>query len=280
MQSMQETLDYVLRTVEEKALDVQPDKVNSQSTDDATHNANKTSQVSRSTLSNPELDQDQALCPGFRGHTSSTFVFNAARKTIRARGINPGMSTPVAAAFGSSKHDSQSSLACPIGGISKDEARRLCRAYSEGVGTMYPILDVEQLLSHIERVFSDYALDPCNSTKLQTPSRLRPSGEHGTDVLELVLAISLTCESGGRNPIAERLFKGVRGAPDAVLWDLVGIPGIQVLALMVSRALSASLLNMNSTDTSTRPCIMVIWMKMFERAELRAWQLDSVWRQV
>ena len=41
----------------------------------------------------------------------------------------------------------------PIWSISKEDSIRLCRAYEEDMGLMYPVLDIEKVIAYMEKLY-------------------------------------------------------------------------------------------------------------------------------
>ena len=123
----------------------------------------------------------------------------------------------------------------PLWSLNQEEALRLCRLYQEEVGSMYPMLNIDKTLCKAKTMF--HFLDSMKRVGL-----LREEIEQGdslddedTLVLKMILATSLTIESGGHTDLGRSLFENVRRITNSQ--DQMGRPAsiksLQILVIMV-----------------------------------------------
>jgi hypothetical protein len=122
----------------------------------------------------------------------------------------------------------------PIWSLAKHDAIRLIHVWNEEMGTMYPFLDIEQVIRYAELLFS--------FVEAATRSGFMKLGKPGADAivddrtnnLKLVLAIALVLEGNGKDPLGERMFNSVHGIVEKTLSKPVDLQGINMLVLTVS----------------------------------------------
>ena len=112
--------------------------------------------------------QSRASHPQFQGPTSSAFNLDVAKSSLQTMGItqleaqtdgpsgeiDPALhvsapqshQAPVAAMISHAHKD-------PLWQIPKKDAVRLCKIYDEEIGLMYPMLDIERVVSHAQKFF-------------------------------------------------------------------------------------------------------------------------------
>lgn len=118
-------------------------------------------------LSIPPALRYRPRLPSFRGPTSSAFSLDVARNTLHSMGYqNPGdenntqdptpVGSPPAAVqlaplmkFVNGNTDRD-----PIWALNKEEMVRLCRVYEEEMGIMYPVLNIEDIITHGKNLVS------------------------------------------------------------------------------------------------------------------------------
>ena len=121
----------------------------------------------------------------------------------------------------------------PLWKISKAEAIRLCRLYEEEMGIMYPMLDLEKLISMASLLFTFTE----SAGKMGLIAKAKPGDNLGTvdvNILKIVLAIALTIEGTGRSDLGRLLFDSVRGMSESRLWEPSDIKDLTLLVLVVS----------------------------------------------
>ncbi|KAL1962252.1 hypothetical protein VTN77DRAFT_9842 [Rasamsonia byssochlamydoides] len=179
----------------------------------------------------------------FHGPTTSSFSFGIARQSLQTRGItevpelgDEGDVTQEPSPMPSpslSPHpfEYQQSID-PLWAISKEEALRLCHVYEEEMGVMYPVLELEQTMSHVNILY----------THIRTPSlsRSSPKIAYNPDtldnddisILKLVFACALTAEESGHSELGMRIFNSVRDVANDSMWRPSDIKRAIFLTLM------------------------------------------------
>ena len=163
----------------------------------------------------------------FQGPTTSAFSFDLAKNSLQQRGIvgdgdgdpdGDGDLTQEPSPVPSPPSPPRDPVD-PLWAIGKEEASRLCRVYEEEMGIMYPVLDLQQLLHHVDVLYGSVA----------TGADLQEDDVH---ILRLVLACALTAEASGSSELAVRLFESVRTVADNCVWGTPGIKRIILLTLV------------------------------------------------
>lgn len=189
----------------------------------------------------------------FRGPTSTDFSFGVAKSSLQTMGIHPqaehGMDGSGDAGTGSGQlsmpvspdlsgtnppiermHEDKD----PIWSISKEEAQRLCRVYEDEMGLMYPILDIEKIITYTESLYN--FMDAMRRQGLFRGDR--PGADKIDDddanILKMVLACALMTEGSGISEMGQRMFENVQPATDNLMSGNVGLKGIRLLAMRVS----------------------------------------------
>ena len=163
----------------------------------------------------------------FHGPTSSAFSLDVAKNTLQNMGY-PGLSvdegiitrdpTPVASPpeiQPSPFVNLNSQARDPIWNFSKEEMIRLCRVYEEEMGTMYPVLNIEQLIIHGSNLYQ--FIDAALRTSLASTNTPKGVVDEESCILKLVLACATLVEGSGQSEVAYRLFESVREAADRIL---------------------------------------------------------------
>ena len=113
----------------------------------------------------------------------------------------------------------------PLFEFNKDEMVRLCRLHEEEVGIMYPVLDMETVISHAREIaaFMD-------STRNQRP--LSALNDDNTLRLKMVLCCALVVENHGHSDTAVKLFKSMEAVVNQKLMsDPSDVASLPLLAL-------------------------------------------------
>ncbi|GAB7348589.1 hypothetical protein MBLNU459_g6973t1 [Dothideomycetes sp. NU459] len=176
--------------------------------------------------------------PSFRGPTSTEFNLGVAKNSLQTMGItpraaddddfrtqdvSPAASPPPDAPMHASKD--------PIWAISRDEAFRLLRVYEDEMHDMYPVLPLADLVRHTDRVYTFMETAERNGLVQTAMPGADAINDDDTNLLKLVLAISLTVEGLGRSELGKRLRDFVQPAVDALLLGHAGAKGVRILAL-------------------------------------------------
>ena len=185
--------------------------------------------------------------PRFHGPTSSEFNFGVAKSSLQTMGIAADgdtegiFATHSATPAGSppTQPTTMPKLLAhpdkdPLWLITREEAIRLCRVYEEEIGIMYPLIDLEKLISQTNLLFN--FLEATDRTGLA--QRFGPGADElsddDTNILKMVFAITLSVEGAGQSTLGTKLVNSVKAGVDANVWDNVGIKAICCFALVVS----------------------------------------------
>lgn len=206
----------------------------------------------------------------FQGPTTSAFSFDLAKSSLQSRGIVERQETgeegeeeeeeedeeeeeeeeeeeseqmarklpPVAspsppaadAEFDSRRHSD------PLWAINKTEALRLCQVYEDEMGIMYPVLDLRQLLYHVELLYKTLDLPSWPGHPARSMGETEGIENADIYILRLVFACALTAEGSGRSELAIRLFDSVRDVADNCVWGAPDMKSIIFLMLVVSQS--------------------------------------------
>lgn len=122
----------------------------------------------------------------------------------------------------------------PLWDMTREDAYILIDDWSEGLGSVYPIVARQMILDTANKVFD--ALDKARSGGLRDMggSVAEALFDHDTNKLKIILAIGMTKEAGGREHQAQRLFQSTSEAVEGLIWNPEGLQGIQLLFLVVS----------------------------------------------
>ena len=184
----------------------------------------------------------QKAFPRFHGPTSSAYGFDVAKSTLQTMGIaqepttdeganvDSRVPTPVPLAT-TAPHPSKD----PIWLIDQVEAIRLCRVYEEEMGIMYPLFDIERIINHIKLLYTfiESALRT-GFTHLHLPGASAIEDDD-TNLVKMVLAITLTLESNGQSDVANRIYETMLPTITAKILGPIDMKGLLLLVLTVSR---------------------------------------------
>ncbi|CAM1501876.1 Fc.00g038600.m01.CDS01 [Cosmosporella sp. VM-42] len=181
--------------------------------------------VSSSSLNRPDLTHSKY--GSFRGPTSMAFSLDVANNTIANMGwrnMTDGdenrhavedMGMPLA-----------HGLVDPLIEFDKDEMVRLCRLHEEEIGIMYPVLDVQSVITHAKNL----------STFLETIRNQRPMemiNDEKTLQLKIIMCCALVVEEHGHSEKAIRLYDSMEGVLNRKLMAEAGdTSSLPLLALV------------------------------------------------
>ena len=204
-----------------------------------------TSQLS---FQNPSsLSQNRSNIPHFRGPTSSAYNFDVAKTSLQTMGISApevevveGELAPNAgqAQISVEGHTQKAQTALelskePLWMLGREEAIRLCRAYDEEMGMMYPILDIERTIKKARMLFT--FIESAARTGLM--ERMMDASDtfydDETNILKMVLATALMVQGNGESHLGRRLFDSVRSSCEGRLWQPVNMKGLILLVIVV-----------------------------------------------
>ena len=201
----------------------------------------------RRTHSSGILDQPQSLCPGFRGPTSSSFIFEVAKDSLAKMGLSPEVTNSDTGAShetmpptppyqqreraGSSFRLFPDDALCEIG---EAEALKLCQIFDESFGIMFPVLDMARVNSNVHRVFALPETSFSPGAETSHPGLDDDDPKFEVNIVKLICAIALASAGCGKYAKAQNLYDDIEDAAEAPIWDAMGIKGLQYLTLVVS----------------------------------------------
>lgn len=186
--------------------------------------------------------QPRRKYPTFHGPTSSAYSFDVAKSSLQSMGIAPGSGpndvnlsrenspVPPPARIPSSSHPSKD----PLWVISREDAIRLVRHFDEEISMMYPIFELDQLITRIDLLWT--FIEAALRTGLGQPSLPGADAldDEDTNVLKMVLASSLLLENNGQSDMAVRLFESVRPTFEMKFWNPPDMKTLTLFILTVS----------------------------------------------
>jgi hypothetical protein len=184
--------------------------------------------------------------PRFQGPTSSAFSFDVAKSSLQSIGIaaaeesvpddlttaHPSpVETPrhLAPLCMTTVHPSKD----PIWSIKRHEAIRLCRVYEEEMGLMYPIFEIDTVISQTNQLYT-FLEAATRSGSMRQGSPADCLQDDNTTHLKLILAITLMVEGNGQSELGQHLFSSVKPIVHMKMWEPVDIKIIQLFSLVVS----------------------------------------------
>lgn len=182
--------------------------------------------------------------PEFCGPSSSEFTLNVVSGNLKAMGMPAailGKSTSAPGYPSSSSRLAQYGpfmkvlTMDPLWDIKGDDAVDLIQQWCNGVGSLYPVVDLDRMMQTTNNVFASLESASRDGVKLAKGSLVETLFNDETNKMKIVLAIGRTLASGGRNDQAQRLFESTTEAVEGLIWNSNGIHGIQLLVLVVSR---------------------------------------------
>ncbi|KAG9237129.1 putative fungal-specific transcription factor [Amylocarpus encephaloides] len=167
--------------------------------------------------------------PSYRGPTSSAFSLDVAKNTLHNMGYqglnaDDGTNTqdptpmPSPQSLPAPPIPAPESAPCrdPIWQLGKEEMIRLCRVYEEEMGIMYPVVDIEQVITSGTNLYAFV-----HATQRHGIFSADLLGKGITDeqacVLKMVLACSTLTERHGKSELAYMLFDSVKEKADGIL---------------------------------------------------------------
>ncbi|KAE8354597.1 putative C6 transcription factor [Aspergillus coremiiformis] len=178
----------------------------------------------------------------FQGPTTSAFSFDLAKSSLQRRGIIERNDTGEDGDLTQESSPVPSPLSPtqvltmrpgdPLWAIGKDEALRLCEVYEEEMGIMYPVLDLQQLLSQANILYDQTCTGDLSEASLRFHGGEKELSDYDVHILRLVLACALTVEASGNSDLAMRLFGNVQEVVDSCVWGPPDIRRIIFLTLV------------------------------------------------
>lgn len=181
----------------------------------------------------------------FRGPTSASSHVNVARNTLHNMGYSgaeghddngiiiddaPVQSPPASSSF----RETPRRPADPLWDYDKEEMIRLCQVHEEEVGIMYPVVNIEDVISHAK--FLANFQDAARKSGLATP-HLGGQGEGVSTIktleLKIIMCCALVVEEHGNSAKANRLWESIQPIADRMLMtDPSNVANLPFLALV------------------------------------------------
>ncbi|KAM0556911.1 hypothetical protein ACHAPJ_005584 [Fusarium lateritium] len=169
---------------------------------------------------------DSSKYGSFRGPTSMAFSLDVANNTINNmgyKGISDGDDNPQ---LNEGVGMLMTRPADPLHEFDKDELIRLCRLHEEEIGIMYPVLNVQSVISHAK------SLGPfLESIRQQNPREL--INDDKTLQLKIIMCCALVVEEHGHSDKAIRLFDSMETVLNRKLMtEAADVGTLPILALV------------------------------------------------
>ncbi|EZF41311.1 hypothetical protein H102_04838, partial [Trichophyton rubrum CBS 100081] len=182
----------------------------------------------------------------FHGPTSTAFNFAVAKSSLQTMGIthiddgsqeiyNAQDATPTQTPpYHSSAlyANSLTSNKDPLFAIKREEAIRLCRVYEEEIGQMYPMFDVEKMITQTNLLFAFLEAADRNVCTGRSRTSADCLNDDDTAILKIVLAITLLLEGNGQSELGTRLYISIKDKIETNLWEQGDLKMIKLLALV------------------------------------------------
>lgn len=155
-------------------------------------------------------------------------VANNTISNMGYEGIGEGAETPSQQPFKefSVPVGEKSGITDPLVDFDKDEMVRLCRLHEEEVGIMYPVLDIQAVISHAKSLSSFI-----ESLRNQRP--LDNLNDEKTLQLKIVMCCALVVEEHGHSEKAVRLYDSMESVINRKLMsDVSTVSSLPLLALV------------------------------------------------
>ncbi|KAI9727559.1 MAG: hypothetical protein M1828_006501 [Chrysothrix sp. TS-e1954] len=177
----------------------------------------------------------------FQGPTSSAYSFGIARSSLQHMGVTSpedGLDDDgtIQSQVPPQNHDGvkephyhlHPSLHA-ISALTKDEALRLCQIYEDEMGLMYPVVDFSKIKQYATLLFG--LADSGMRRTLIVQGKGDALEDPDLDLVRLVLAIALVCESSGHNDLATSLYDGTSYKRKDGFEGNIDIQRIQIMIL-------------------------------------------------
>lgn len=244
LQEQMESLQQKMNALQQETLRLAPINERVLPLPAATAQSGPSPTTSTSSLHKPEMLSFRSPTQ-FRGPTSASSHVNVARNTIHNmfRGsegseVDTGniademaiQSPPASASF----QEPFRRPADPIWDFDDEEMIRLCRIHEEEVGIMYPVVSIEDVISHA-KVLANMR-EAAKKTGLATP-HFGAQGEGFNNIktleLKIIMCCALVVQEHGNSPKANRLWDSIQPIADKMLMsDPTDVTNLPFLALV------------------------------------------------
>lgn len=243
LQEQMETLQQKMNALQQETLRLAPLNDRVLPLPAATAHSGPSPTTSTSSLQKPEMLSFRSPTQ-FRGPTSASSHVNVARNTLHNMFKNSdgnddsGITTDDMAvqsppAMGSFREPSRRP-ADPIWDFDNEEMIRLCRVHEEEVGIMYPVVNIEDVVSHAKFLAS--FRETARRSGLSTP-HFGAQGEGLNTIktleLKIIMCCALVVEEHGNSPKANRLWESIQPLAERMLMsDPSDVTNLPFLALV------------------------------------------------
>jgi hypothetical protein len=183
--------------------------------------------------------------PRFHGPTSAVFNLGVAKSSLQSMGItgtedniDEALLTNDGTPAGSPPpmHSILTKPAIhtakdPIWSISKDEAVRLVRVWQDEMGCMYPVVEFDKMINHINMLYT--FMDAARRSGLMMPEMPGQGAisDDETNLLKIMLATATMLEGSGSSELGTTLFSGVSVVVESLLLRPPDLKCLQILIL-------------------------------------------------
>ncbi|RGP77510.1 transcription factor [Fusarium longipes] len=168
---------------------------------------------------------DSSKYGSFRGPTSMAFSLDVANNTINNMGYK-GISDEENQHLNEGTGAMSTRPGDPLHEFDKDEMVRLCRLHEEEIGIMYPVLNIQSVISHAKSMATFL-----ESVRQQNPREL--INDDKTLQLKIIMCCALVVEEHGHSDKAIRLFDSMETVLNRKLMaEAADVATLPILALV------------------------------------------------
>lgn len=129
----------------------------------------------------------------------------------------------------------------PIWAFNVDDALRLCRVFEDEIGSMYPILNNEQLSRKTTLLFKFMEAGTKSGIFQRTSPGMDAMYDEDTDIIKLVFANAMLSEGHGSSELAKKLFDSVQRSGEQRSDGTPNLKSIRISTLSVGRSARLSI---------------------------------------
>ncbi|KAF9767512.1 hypothetical protein IL306_015306 [Fusarium sp. DS 682] len=221
---LQEEVGWLHQTV--KALQSEPTRYSSLGDRTMAHGHGTSTVAPSPSHSSTSLNrQDSSKYGSFRGPTSMAFSLDVANNTINNMGYK-GISDEENPHMNDGMGPMSTRPRDPLHEFDKDEMVRLCRLHEEEIGIMYPVLNIQSVISHAKNMTTFL-----ESLRQQNPREL--VNDDKTLQLKIIMCCALVVEEHGHSDKAIRLFESMETVLNRKLMaEAADVATLPILALV------------------------------------------------
>ncbi|KAF5604435.1 transcriptional activator acu-15 [Fusarium pseudoanthophilum] len=221
---LQEEVGWLHQTV--KALQSEPARYSSLGDRTMTHGHGTPAVAPSPSHSSTSLNrQDSSKYGSFRGPTSMAFSLDVANNTINNMGYK-GISDEENPHLNDGMGPMSTRPRDPLHEFDKDEMIRLCRLHEEEIGIMYPVLNIQTVISHAKNMATFL-----ETLRQQSPREL--VNDDKTLQLKIIMCCALVVEEHGHSDKAIRLFESMETVLNRKLMaEAADVATLPILALV------------------------------------------------